>query len=233
MLTCQSLSSLCCHRGLLQSKQVRLPAQFVVSNCACVSHVSHVCSAWINPTTKWPLQGAKTNAANLCVSVYVLSHSLMTGFCATSVPFAAAVCSSQFEKKKIGRGWKELHPSVRVWVTERWLESWCDRERVLVREGGNTEWALSFEGQAGKSKTRLHRWCLLLRIQGRWGLRGERSSSLRECADSLMTVCLYSCICHPAVNIITLSKWLFCSGWKCEWITISTDIIEIHLFVSV
>ena len=170
------------------------PASLSLSSCSrpdsvltvcVVESVLHVWDIWVmclelspTPNNNWVT--LRMNAANPSVlSVYMLSNAMMRRVLWRSITWAAAACSSQ------GRKWKDLHPSVQMWVRERSLENWERAgEREREREGGNGEWALSFEGRGGKSESRLHGWCLLLRSE-RWGVWwGERSSSLSECVQT-------------------------------------------------
>lgn len=97
--------------------------------------------------------------------------------------------------RKKGRKWKELHPSVQAWVREMAGKLMWRRVSERTREAGNGEWALSFWGQGGKSKSRLHRRCLLLRSE-RWegggygGVKGPPvcQSVCRHCAGRVFAL---------------------------------------------
>ena len=136
------------------------PASLSLSSCSrpdsvltvcVVESVLHVWDIWVmclelspTPNNNWVT--LRMNAANPSVlSVYMLSNAMMRRVLWRSITWAAAACSSQ------GRKWKDLHPSVQMWVRERSLENW---ERAGEREREETENEL-FHLRVGVEKARV------------------------------------------------------------------------------
>lgn len=105
----------------------------------------------------------------------------------------------------------ERVPSICLSVSQR--DGWkADvTASIRFREWGSREWGLSFESQSGKSLTRLHRWCLLLRSERLGGWGGEKGPLVkwmcggRVSAQPFENKKIGCCIC-----LIVITTVLYC-----------------------
>lgn len=151
---------------------------------ACVRHMSHVCGAVTNP------QLQLSDPENECsqsqhLSVYMFSNAMMRMVLLKSITWAVAACSSQ------GRKWKELHPSVQMWVRERSLENWASGR---AHERGRNRRMSSFIWGSGWKKRESTPWMMFTLEERKMGgmLGWKVLQSEWVCTDSVQAACQHS-----------------------------------------